>query len=275
MRSRRHLALLSVVVLALAACSDSDDGADADGGSDEGDLTSEEQEFADAWSTTLQDEEDGFGVPAADADCMAAAIMAELGTGPFDDAEISPADIGEDAENNSPGEVLGGGVISEDQAVVILDAWEADCVELAAILSESARGQFDLDDEGVACFADGLREGDLARNLLLTSFTSDTDDPDEESLGSVVGLLDSCGDGEGGAIVSSIAENLSADGSMTDEDAQCIAQAVVDDIGIDRLTELTAGGEFADAGVEAQQEITAALIAAAGTCGVPASAFGG
>ena len=264
------------MVLGLAACGDSDDGG-AEGGGDAGgaELTSAEQEFADAWSTALQDDEDGFGVGADDADCMGAAIMAELGTGPFDDADITPEDLGEDDSGvNSPGEVLGKGTISVEQADAILDVWDEECADLAEVLSASGAGDFELDPEGLACFEDGLREGDLARNLLRPAFTSDDDSPDEESLGMIVTLLESCGDGEGSPIVDSIANELSADGTMSEEDARCIAQAVVDEIGIERLTELTAGGSFDDADPAAQQEITGALLTAAGACDVPIDAFG-
>src|SRR5688500_18334551 len=148
MRARRCFTVLSVLVLGLAACGD--DGSDGAGGSAGADLTSEEQEFADAWSLTLQDEENGFGVPAADADCMGTAIMAELGTEPFDDAGVTPADIDSDGEDadNSPGEVLGDGVISDAQADAILDVWDDDCASLPELLAESARNEFELDDDG-------------------------------------------------------------------------------------------------------------------------------
>jgi hypothetical protein len=268
----RRLAVASVLVLGVVACANEGDDAGEDGPRG---LTAEEQDFADAWSTTLQDEEDGFAVPAADADCMGAAIMAELGTKPFEDADVTVAEIGDDSGANSPGEVLGEGVISDEQADAILDSWDEDCVDLAEVLADSAGSDFDLDPEGLACFADGLGEGDLARNLLRPSFTSSSDDPGEEALGQIIGILDACGDGEGGVLVDSIADELAADGSMTEEDAQCIAQGVLDDLGVDRLTELTASGSFEDADPEAQQEITGSLLTAAAECDVPVSAFGG
>ena len=202
MRARRALVLLSVVAMGLAACSDDggDDGdAGGSGGSGDSDLTSAEQEFADAWSSALQDAEDGFGVPASDADCMGAAIMAELGTDPFEDADVTPADIGDDDEGqNSPGELLGAGVISDSQAEAILDTWDDDCADLADILSASADSELGMDEEGAACFTQGLREGDLARHLLLPAFTSNDDEPDPEALGQMVALLESCGESAGG-----------------------------------------------------------------------------
>lgn len=274
MRSRLVLAVLSVVV-GLGACSDDGgDDDDADGGSGGGsgsaELTSAEQEFADAWSSTLQDAEDGFGVAEGDADCMGAAIMAELGTEPFEDAAVTVADIGaDDTGANSPGELLGAGVITDAQAGAILDAWDADCTDLADMLSAAADSEFGTDEEGAACFAAGLREGDLARNLLLPAFTSDDDDPPEEVLGQMVALLESCGDEDGGLLVDSIVSDLTADGDMTEGDARCIAQGLIDDVGIDRLSELTAGGSFENADADARAEFTRALITAAGACDVP------
>ncbi len=273
LRGARLVLLVAACVLA-AACGGDDDagsGGDGDGG---GGLSAEEQELADAWSLTLQDEDDGFAVGQDDADCMGAAIMLEVGVEPFEEADVTADDIGDDEGQNSPGEVLGAGVISEAQADAVLDAWE-ECVDLAQMLAESASTEFDLDEDGVACFADGLGEGELARDVLRPSFTSDSDDPPEEALGSIVALLDSCGDGEGGLLVDSIAEELAADGSMCEDVAGCFAQAVYDDLGFDRLAELSASGDFEDADPEAQSEITGALIAAAGACDVPVSAFGG
>lgn len=268
MRMRRSLLSLAALVLVVAGCSD-------DGGG--GGLSAEEQEFADAWSVTLQDVEDGFAVPEEDADCMGAAIMSELGTGPFDDAEVTPDDIGDAEDANSPGELLGDGVISDAQADAILDVWEDDCVDLPQVLGESAATEFELDEEGVTCFVDGLEEGGLARDVLRSSFTSGSDEPPEESLSDLLNLLQSCGqtEGEGGFIVDSIAESFAAGGNLDEEQSQCVAESVVDAIGIDRLTELFSGGGIEDLPPESQQEFTEAVLGAAEECDVPLSALGG
>ena len=71
-----------------------------------------------------------------------------------------------------------------------------------------------------------------------------------------------------------IAESLAADGSLTEEQAQCLAEGVVDEIGEDRMGELFATGAFDDLGAEAQDEVTGALLQAAAACDVPLSAFG-
>jgi len=223
--------------------------------SSEAGLSAEEQEFADAWAATLRDDEDGLSAGADEAVCMGEAIMAELGAPVFEDADVTPDDISRDEDSNSPGELVGGGVIADSQANAILDVWEDDCVDLADLLSESAAEDFSLDDEGQTCFAEGMESDDLARDLLLPSFTSSTDTPDAATLSELLELVDSCGGGGGSAIVSSIADGLSADGSLTEEEAECIAQAMVDAIGLERL-------------------IAGALVAAAGSCDVPISAFG-
>lgn len=259
----------------MGACASSADEGGGDGGGGDVELSDDAQALADAWSETLQDDEDGFGVEAADADCMGEAIMAELGMAPFEEAGVTASDIGGGDDNNSPGELLGDGVVTTEQADLIIDAWEADCIDVNELLSTSAGEEFGLDAEGQACFADGLAEDDLARGLLRPSFTSGTDDPDEAILTDVLAIIETCSGGEVSPLVTSIAESLAADGVMTDEQAACIAQAVVDDLGAARLTELTADGDFEDADPAVQQEITGALLDAAGACDVPLSAFGG
>lgn len=276
MRARRLTAsLLALTLLGAAACGD-------DGGDDE--LTTEEQAYADAWARSLTDEEDGFSVSDEDADCMAAALMAEVGAGPFEEAGVEPADIGDgeqgEGDDDSPGELLGAGVITEAQADAILDVWEG-CTDLGATLAAAAVGEFDLDEEAEACVADGLREDDLAREGLKPSFTSDDDEPPSEVLTAMVELIDECaGEADGGdgssVIVDGIASSLAADGTLTEEQAQCVAQEMVDVIGLERLMELGAGGgdlETADPAV--QQEVASAVLGAAEACDIPLSALGG
>lgn len=274
MRPPRLLsAMLAFALLGAAACGDDDEG----GGGDDGGLSSEEQAYADAWAVSLSDSEDGLSVSAEDADCMATAIMAELGVEPFEEAEVEPADI--ESGDDSPGEMLGAGTVTDEQADAILDRWE-DCVDIAAVLAEAAVGEFELDEEGQQCVADGLREDDLARAGLKPSFTSDETDPPTEVLTAVATLLDECSagsDGEGGgAIVDGIARSLAADGSLTEEQSECVAQAMVDIIGIDRLIELGAGGgDLENLDPEVQQQIGTAVLDAAESCGIPLSELGG
>lgn len=276
MRAPRLLRLLLALTLLVAvACGD-----DEAGGGDE--LDDEEQAYADAWARSLTDEGDGFSVDDDDADCMATAIMAELGTAPFEAAGVEPGDIGDgeqgEDDDDSPGELLGAGTISDAQADAILDAWEA-CTDIAAALATTAVGELDLDEESETCIAEGLREDGLAREGLKPSFTSDSDEPPAAVLSKLVELIDTCGgDGESGSsvIVDGIASELAADGNLTQEQAQCVAQEMVDVIGLERLVELGAGGgDLAQADPAVQQEIATAVLGAAEACDIPLSELGG
>ncbi len=265
------LPIVSSIVVALVAAGCS---------SESGGLSDDEQQFADAWASTIEDDEHGFGAEPDDAACMGDAIMAELGAGPFEDAGVSPDDIGDSDDTDSPGKVLGGGVVSDDQTDAILDTWE-ECVDLPALLAAASASDFDLDEDAEACVADGLAEDDLGRELLRPSFTEDDDTPEEDLLVGFVDLVDTCGGGAdgsgadgGGVLVDEIAASL-VGGEISEDEARCLAEAVIDDVGLARLVEITAGGDFNNAAPEDQQELAQALLAAAGACDVPLSALGG
>ena len=246
---RTRAGIIGVVVLSvLAACASSGDSEDA---------SDQEQEFVDAWAVALQDEEEGLPVDPDEAECMATALMDEIGTEPFDDAEVAPDDI--DPED-TVGELLGTGVITTEQADTIIDGW-SECVDVAAVMSESATEEFDLGEDGASCIADGLEEDDLLRDLLRPVFTEGSDDPDEATLTALLELVETCG---GPSLVDSIVSDLASGGLMTEEQAQCVAEALFEDLGYAGL-----------ANPEEEAEVTAALVAAAEACGVDPSAFGG
>lgn len=270
--------LVPALLLGTAACGDDDDGGAAgDGG---GDLSSEEQAYADAWAAALSDtDDDSFSFDEDEAQCMGDAIMAEIGVGPFDDAGLEPADLdSEDGEDESPGELLGAGTISDAQADAILETWVG-CTDLNAAFVEQIAADTDLDDEARQCIVEGVEDGDLVNEGFKATLTSDDSEPPEEIVRQLVTLMSTCGgdgEGEGGLIVDSIAESLAADGALDAEQAQCLAQAMVDDIGIDRLLELgLSGGDFEGADPEVQQEMAGAVLSAAEACDVPLSSFGG
>jgi len=273
--ARRLLRVVLVSALALAtACADEAEGNNGDEADDEPqELTADEQAYADAFADTLVDDTNGLSVEPDEAACMGEAIMAELGVEPFDDADVSPDDIGP-ANDSSPGELLGDGAVSQEQALSIIDVWGADCVDLVEVLVASAGSDFGLDEKGSDCFADGLGEGDLAAGLLAGSFTNADGTPDQETIEALLQLLDECGEGTGNPTVGAIAEELAADGTFTPEQAECLAQGVVDEIGVERMSELFATGGFDDLAPEAQNEVTGALLKAAGSCDVPLRAFG-
>jgi hypothetical protein len=258
--SRRVGPLLVAAVLLVAACTD-------DGG-----LSAQEQELADAFAADLSDGDDGFGVDADAGQCIGDAIMEELGEEPFEEAGVEPEDVeGEE----SPGELLGGGTVSDDTADVIVERW-FDCVDMAATFAAEARDEFGLDDEGVACFEDALRDNGVLVRYLHVSFTSDSAEEAQAVLGSIVGLVQGCTAGEegGGILVDSIAASLAEDGRLTPEQAQCVAQQVVDILGPERLIEVT-GGSFETAPAEVQDEFAAAILQAATACGIPPAQLGG
>ena len=273
--ARPILRAVLVGLLALvAACADEGDGsARDDEGAETEALTADEQAYADAFAETLVDDTNGLSVDPDEADCMAEAIMAELGVDPFEEADVAPEDI-EPANDSSPGELLGDGAVTQEQARSIIDVWGADCVDLVEVLVASAGSDFGLDEEGADCFADGLAEGGLAEGLLAGSFTNADGTPDQETIDALLRLLDTCGEGTGNTTVGAIAEELAADGSLTQAQAECLAQGIVDQIGVERISELFAAGAFEDLGPDAQSEVTGALLQAADTCDVPLSAFG-
>jgi hypothetical protein len=273
MRPHRALVVALCAALALAACGDDDPEESSATG-----LTEEEQAYADAWAASLSDDDDGFSASATEAACMGDAIMAELGVARFEEAEVAPEDITADGEADSPGELLGAGTISEEEANAILDTWEG-CADLPALFAASLVDDFDLDDEASACVEEELADGELVRAGFVVSFTSDDDEAPPELVTGLIGAIDACSGsegGEGGLIVDEIAASIAEDGDLTDEQAQCVAQAMVDVIGLDRLIEL--GGEDIDldeADPSVQQEVTAAVLEAAGSCDVPLSELGG
>ena len=259
-RGRLLVTLLTIPALALVACSD-----------EEG-LSDEEQEYADAFAITLANDDEGLGVEPDDAECMADALMTELGVEPFEEADVQPDDIEPD-DQGSPGELLGDGAVSDDQAKAIVETWDEDCVDVVDVLVESAGSEFDLDPEGKECFAEGLGEGGLATRLLAASFTTSDGTPDEATMTEFLQMMEGCaGDGQS-PVVDAMAESLAEDGTFTDEEAQCIAQGVLDIIGTERMSELFASGDFEELGVDAQNEIAGAMLQAAAGCGLSPSDF--
>jgi hypothetical protein len=264
-RTQRLLTIVALVAFA-AAC-----------GSDDGDeLSKEEQAYADAFAEDFADADDGIGVDADEADCMASAIMQEIGTEPFEDADVTTKDLSGD---ETTGQLLGDGAITTEQAESIYAAWE-DCADIPAAFASGAEAQFDADAEGVACIEDGLRDGDALRDYMVESFTSgDEPDPTSPGLSGIIALVMDCTgegeDGAGGAFVDSIAESLAEDGSITQVQARCMAQSIVDTVGVQALLEGGAGGDFESASPELQQQIVTAITGAAGACDVPLSQLGG
>lgn len=256
MRTLRVVTTAIVSVLLLTACGGGDDG---------GALSEEEQRFATAFARDLADADDGLAVDSEGGQCIGEAIMRELGTDPFHEAKVTPQDL---SGSESPGELLGKGRVSDDQADAIADAWN-DCVDLPAVFASEGADQFGLDEAGVRCFEDQLRSSGVLDGYLTVSFTSDDPADGREVLNEIVGLVQECtasDDGQGGVLVDSIAASLAQDGTLDVEQATCVAQHLVDDLGADKLS---AGVDEEDPAV--QEEFAQALLDAADDCGVDPS----
>jgi hypothetical protein len=255
---RRTLVLLVPLLLVTGACS-GDDGSD---------LPADAQAYADAFAQDLADEDDGFGVSADQGDCIGEAIMGVLGVKVFEDAGVAPVDLG---GSESPGQLLGEGTVTEAQAAEITDAWK-DCVDLVHEFALRSGDQFDLDAGSLDCYEESLEESEILDEYLDVSFRAADTAAGDSVLRRIVGLVQECTvseDGNGGVVVDSIAGLLTANGTVDLVKARCVAQAIVDDLGADRLLELTAGGDPTALSPELQAEYFGAVDAAARSCGVP------
>jgi hypothetical protein len=256
---RRTLALLLPLLVLAGACS-GDDGSD---------LSADAQAYADAFSRDLADDDDGFGVSAGEGDCIGEAIMTELGVKVFKNAGVDPEDLG-GAE--TPGELLGEGVVTEDQAEAIVAGWK-DCVDLVHQFALRSGDRFDLDAEGLDCYEEALGEAKLLDDYLAAAFRSADQAQSLKILQRNVALVHQCtvsADGKGGVVVESIAAVLTQDGTVDIAKARCVAQALVDAMGAEKLLEVSPVDGTSTASAELQQQYATALDGAASACGVPA-----
>lgn len=252
-RSSRAAAVLALAALvATAACSDDDEG-----------LSKEEQEYADVIAANMVDDEDALTVTDEEADCMAEAVMAELGVEPFEEADVEPDDLGGD---ETPGQLLGEGAVPDDQAATIADAW-GECSDLPKALSASLVDSMELDADAAQCVEEGLGDGDVVSDYLQTFFTSESEPtPSDPEFKALLDLVTGCTadeDGSGGLVVDGIAQSLAEAGTLTDEQAQCMAQAIVDEIGADVILEAST-----DPSPELETQMNQAVMTSAQACGV-------
>ncbi len=98
-------------------------------------------------------------------------------------------------------------------------------------------------------------------------------------------LVAGCGDDDDGgggggrdALISSIADEISADGSVSDEDAECVAESIVDEVGADRLIDMgldNPDADFDELPEEDSGEILDAVFGAMSDCDIDISSLGG
>jgi hypothetical protein len=246
-------------------------GLGACGGGDQG-LNAAEQRYADAFARDLADGDDGLTFDDEGGRCVGEAIMRELGTRPFLEAKVQPDDL---AGDETPGQLLGSGKVSEAQAEVIAAKWNH-CVDLPKAFAKQAATQFGLDRAGISCFEGQLRKSKVLDQYLVVSFTSDEGSDLQSVLDQLVRLVQTCSatKGAGGVLVDSIAASLAQTRGLEVDQARCIAQHVVDQVGADQLVGLGKGGSLAAAPQEVQEQVAGAIIDAARACGVDLSKVG-
>jgi len=283
MRKNAFIALFVPLALLAAACSDSGGGSD---------LSDAEQEFADSIAIGFSRGDGGFDLPDDELDCMAEAVIAELGIERFEDADITPEDFESDS---SPGELLGDGEISDDEATAVIDEWH-DCTNLSEAVAGSASADLGLDDDQVACLADEL-DDELLDVILVPSFTTESGEPEGDRADDVFDAIDTCAGGEAGSddgseddgsvdlpdngsfsdlLIAGIAGSLASSGDRTEEQAQCMAEAIVAEVGEERLLEAAGdSGDISNVPADVQEDIGLAVIGAASDCDVSPTAMGG
>ena len=151
--------------------------------------------------------------------------------------------------------------MTDDQAEAILEEWD-DCVDLPALRPRGERPIL-LDEDGVACFEDELREAG-PRRLPPRSFTSDDADAGRAMLNQIVGLCSRAGPGgTGGVLVDAIAESFADHGTLDLGRGPCMAQHVRRRLGADKLVGIGGGELLADAPEDVQKDFATVLLNAA------------
>jgi len=153
-RSLRHLSVTAVLVLALAACGGDDDSSSDPSGSS--DLSSEEQAFVDASLEGYDAEE--AGLAEADARCMSASLVQELGTEKLEDLGITPEEFASEAEFPE---------IDEDQAEAVVDRIEK-CLDLRALMLAGFAEGGELTEDQETCLSDAITD-EIVHDLMVAS----------------------------------------------------------------------------------------------------------
>lgn len=269
MRSTRGIgtiaAVLAVVLLAAACSGGSGDGPHA------GALNAEEQELATAFAADLG-ADTGVPVTPDQARCISEAVLHELGLRPFHDAGVGPEDL---TGTKTLGELFGKGRVTDAQGTAIAAAWEG-CAGTTDAFAEQARVQVGLDEPGVTCFRARLTESGAVQRYRSLSFT--TDDPAEVQgvLDQISGFVESCAkeSGQAARVVAGMADSIAGKGTMTGDEARCLAQHIVDALGVGNLLSIGSAAGLAAAPIDVQRSVAQGLVDAAAACRVPLERLG-
>jgi hypothetical protein len=232
------------------------------------------QKYADSFAKHLSDKTESFGATPTQATCMGEAIMRELGTKPFVTKKVTPADVD---TGKSPGELLGAGVVTQKQAAAITKRWDG-CVDLPKVLANQLTPQFTLSATSKACLEKALGKGDVATRYLEVSFTGSDVKASASVLSDMFGLVQTCtsdASHKGGYFVDTMSASLAEGGKLTAEQAECVAQHVVDAVGVPKLAQVSSAGSSGTVSKALAAEFNKAVLEAGTTCGVPASLLQG
>jgi hypothetical protein len=230
-------------LLLVVACGDDDgDGAlggDTGGG---GELSAEEQEQADRVAAALLADEDDYGeVTQEEADCVGRAAVQGLGVERTTEL---------DWEADDPAFV-------PDDAPVVADAIVS-CIDIAPVFASSFAADGELTSEQGECVANDLSDDEL-RDILEFTIANPDSSPTAEIAGPLADTLVECMDF--GAL---IVEQFTA-GGISEESAQCVADAVPQDV----IRDMALAGMIDEDSSEVEAEFEQAMQDAADECLTP------
>jgi hypothetical protein len=254
----RLLVLISVVLAVglLASC-----------GSSEKKVSAKAKPYAAAYAKQFSDKEKGVGLTKKQGTCVGDAIMKVLGAEPFTKAKVKPSEIG---GTQTTGQLLGKYAPSDKDAEEIADGWQ-ECVDLPKLLATQLAPQFKLSTKARTCLQDDMDKGDLAKRQIEASFTKPSKTESAKVITDLYELVQSCTavKGKGGYFVDSMTASLTSSGKVTADQAKCVAQSVVDELGTKKLAEISVTGAQGSASTSLQNAFATAVQKAGKACNIP------
>ena len=211
----------------------------------------------------------GSSVEPDEAQCMGDAVMAGARGGALRGGRTSRRTTSSRRRRPAPASCSATARCREEQADAIIDGWEDDCVDLVAMLGRvRPASEFDLDPDGEECFADGLGRGRPRRPRCSPAPSPARDGTPDDDDGR--GLLRPPqrvrrGRRRNPHRRAAIAESLAEDGSLTAEQARVPRRrASSTSSGRSAWASSSPPAASSDLDAEAQDEVTGALLQAAG-----------